>query len=96
MSAYDDVIERDDCRERAYSENYGKGAKACRDEGQPEHIGLARAPITIKQPGGALPINVARPMDACRNNLGHRCKVQLSIAPARAGKFFLKRRPPRL
>ena len=72
MSAYDDVIEGDDCRERAYSENYGKGGKARRDKSQPEHIGLARAPITIKQRGGALPVNVARPMDACRNNLGHR------------------------
>src|SRR4029453_15470909 len=62
----------------------------------PEHVCLARPPITVKQRRGALPVDVARPMDSCRNNLGHRYKVQLSIAPARAGKFFLKRRRPRL
>src|SRR6267142_4532572 len=72
MSAYDDVIEGDDCREHAYGEYYGKGSEPRRDEGQPEYIGLARAPVTVKQPSGALPVNVARPMDSCRNNLGHR------------------------
>jgi hypothetical protein len=35
-------------------------------------------------------------MDACGNNLGHRCKEQLSIAPARAGKFFSQSCPTRL
>ena len=72
MSAYDDVIEGDDCRERAYGENYGKRGEARGNERQPEHIGFARSPITIKQRGGALPVNVARPMDTCRNNFGHR------------------------
>ena len=74
MGADDDVIEGHDCRERANGEYYGKGGETRRDEGQPEHIRLACAPITIKQRGGALPVNVARPMDARRNNFGHRCE----------------------
>ena len=89
MGADNNIIESDDRRQETNGQDYRTRREAGGDKSQTKDVRLARPPITVKQRRGALPINVARPMDACGNDLGHRCKVELSIAPARAGKFFL-------
>src|ERR1051325_9397993 len=90
MGADNNIIESDDRREETNGEDDRTRGEASGDESQPEYIRLARPPITIKQCGGALPINVARPMDACGNHLGHRYEPYLSMVVAIAGKLFLK------
>src|SRR5437762_12244576 len=79
MGADDDVIEADDCREHAHGKNDRKRCETGRDKCQPKHVSFASTPIAVKQCGGALPINIARPMHACRTSLGHRYEREVSI-----------------
>ena len=65
MGADDDVVEADDRGEQADREDDRHGRKAGGDKGEADDVRLARAPIAVKQRGGALPIDVARAMD-CR------------------------------
>ena len=95
MSADDDVIKAHDCRERAHSQNDGKGCKPGRDKGKPENVSFARTPIAIQQCRGAFPVNIARTMHArtgVENNifyqLRHPCCLSLSIGRAFTGKSF--------
>ena len=72
MGADNNIIEPDDRCQKANGEDNRTRRETSGDKSQPEHVCLARPPITVKQRRGALPVNVARPMDACRKNLGHR------------------------
>src|SRR4051794_3333695 len=97
MSADDDVVEADDCRQRTYSENDRKRREASRDKGQAKHVSFACTPIAVKQCRGAFPVNITRPMHACtgvENNilyqLRHCSCLPLSIGRASTGKSFSK------
>ena len=64
MRADDDVVVGDDRGQHADRQDDRQRRKAGRDEGEADDVGLARAPIAVEQRGGALPIDVARTMDA--------------------------------
>jgi len=72
MRADDDVIVGDDRGENADRENDGQRGEAGGDKSEADDVRFARPPISIKQARGPLPIHIARPMDSCRNNFGHR------------------------
>ena len=99
MRADDDVIEADDCCKHAHGKNDRKRCETGGDKCQPEHVGLACAPVAVQQPSRALPINVARPMytRSCVENdilcqLCHCCPLGVSIARLFTGKLFLRPR----
>ena len=62
IPADDGVVVTDDGSQRADGEDDRERGKARGDEGETDDVGLARAPIAIKQSGGALPIDVAGAM----------------------------------
>ena len=62
MAADHDVIDPDQTGQRADGENDRQRRKSGRQKCQANDIGLARAPVAIKQRGRAFPIDVARAM----------------------------------
>src|SRR5882724_1866075 len=72
MCADNYIVEPNDGREDANREDYRTRREPSGHKGEPQHVRLTGAPIAIKERRGSLPINIARPMDARGNNLGHR------------------------
>ena len=64
MRADDDVVVGDDGGQDADRENDGERREAGGDEGEADNVGLARAPVAVEQGGGALPVDVARTVNA--------------------------------
>src|SRR4029450_1147596 len=64
MGTDNKIIESDDRRQETNGEDDRTRREAGCDKSQPEDVCLARPPIAVKQRCGALPIDVARPMDS--------------------------------
>src|SRR5439155_23599285 len=62
MRADNNVVETNDCRERAYREDDRKRRETSGDKCEAEHIGFARTPVAIEQRGRPFPVDVARTM----------------------------------
>ena len=63
MGADDDVVVGHHRGQHADRENDRQRRKAGGDESEADDVGLARAPVAVEQRRGALPIDIARPMN---------------------------------
>ena len=63
MATDHDVIDADQAGQRADRENDRQRRKSRREKREPDDVGLARAPVAVKQRGRAFPIHIARPLN---------------------------------
>ncbi len=75
VSANDGVIDSDQTGEHADGKDNRQRRKPGCEKCEPNHVGLARAPVAVQQRGRAFPINIARPMHRAAlgdNQVSHR------------------------
>src|SRR6266700_5972861 len=65
QAADDHVIEADECSEHAHRRDQPKRCISGDGISQPNHIGLTRPPIAIKNCRRALPVHIARSLNVC-------------------------------
>src|SRR5438046_7921712 len=86
QAADDHVVETDERSEHAHRRDQPKRCVSGDGKSQANHVGLARAPIAIKNCRRALPIHIARSLNVCWYQL-----IRLKRRPPRATRRLTSR-----